>query len=87
MLQEQDEVIDRIDRKLDIVDRNNASAAKIVKSMGSTWGQIKNLFSSNKPKEEIKIPPPTNQVKDKGPIFRSYVPEDQFEVVDEAKNA
>jgi hypothetical protein len=85
MLMEQDEVISSIDSKLDVVDRNNASAAKLVKSMSSTWGQIKNLFTPSKRKEEMKVPEKTTVAKSKGPVLVPYIPEDQFEVVSEDK--
>ena len=54
MLKEQETIIDSIDNKLNIVDSNNKKSEVIVKSMGSTWNFIKNIFVSSNDEEELQ---------------------------------
>ena len=64
MLKEQEQVMDSIENKLQIVDANNKKSAHIVKAMGSTWGYIKNLFGVG-PKDYVGDPAPEKLVQQK----------------------
>ena len=52
MLREQGDTINRIDRKLDVVDSNVEKSNVIVDKMNSTWSFIKGVFSSKDDKDE-----------------------------------
>ena len=57
MLREQEQTIDSIENKLQIVDANNKKSEHIVNTMGSRWGWFKNLIGV-KPKDTGRIPSP-----------------------------
>lgn len=59
MLMEQEETINKIDNKLDIVDANFKKSAKVVKSMSSIFGQIKNIFFGVKSEAVTSLPQST----------------------------
>ena len=52
MLKEQQQTINNIDRKLDVVDSNVEKSNVIVDKMNSTWSFIKGVFSSKDDKDE-----------------------------------
>ena len=72
MLVEQEETINNIDKKLDIVDANNAKASKIVKSMSSMWGQFKNIIFNVKPEAPVTSVPKSSNPADKMPVLKQY---------------
>ena len=47
-IQKQEEIIQKMDKNLDKMDRNLKKSEFIVRGMSSTFGFIKNIFSSNK---------------------------------------
>ena len=60
MLKQQDQTMDSIEHKLQVVDANNKKSEHVVKAMGSTWGFIKNLFGSA-PKDKVPDPEPYHE--------------------------
>jgi len=72
MLMEQEETINRIDNKLDIVDANNKKSAKVVKSMSSIFGQIKNIIFGVKSDPAVTSMPQSTKPEDKMPTLKEY---------------
>ncbi len=46
MLLDQDKRLDKVDTQLDIVESNNKKSKYLIKGMTSSWGYIRNLFTS-----------------------------------------